>query len=93
MWLMLQHNTPDDFVIGTGIAHSVKDFLDIAFSYVNLDWQNYVEFNQRYTRPNEVNCLIADTSKAKATLGWEPKCSFKQLVTKMVDADISLLDG
>jgi len=92
MWLILQHETPDDFVIGTGIAHSVRDFLEIAFSYVNLNWQDYVEFNQRYTRPNEVNCLIADASKAKTILGWKPKYTFEQLVTTMVDADIAQLD-
>lgn len=91
MWLILQNDNPDDFVIGTGVAHSVRDFLDIAFSYVGLNWKNYVEFNERYTRPNEVNCLIADTKKARSILGWKPKYSFNQLVTTMVDADIKLL--
>mgnify|MGYP001231842040 CR=1 FL=1 len=88
MWLMLQQDEPDDYVIGTGEGHTVREFLDSAFSYVDLDWQDYVEIDQRYVRPNEVNTLLADASKAKKNLGWEPKVNFQMLVNLMVDADM-----
>ncbi len=86
MWLMLQQDKPDDYVIGTGEAHSVKEFLDEAFAYVNLDWHNYVDIDARYFRPTEVSVLRADASKARRQLQWEPKIRFKQLVRIMVDA-------
>ena len=94
MWMMLQQDQPDDYVVGTGVTHSVKDFLEAAFTYADLDWREYVEFDERYTRPNEVNYLVADPAKARHVLEWEPKVSFEQLVKIMVDADVALLaDG
>jgi GDPmannose 4,6-dehydratase len=90
MWLMLQQETPDDFVIGTGEAHSVRDFLDEAFGYVGLDWHDYVRIDERYFRPNEVDYLLADPSKAKSELGWWPRITFCELVHIMVDADLAL---
>lgn len=88
MWLMLQKDKPDDYVIATGETHSVKEFLEEAFSYVGLNWQDYVKMDKRYLRPAEVDLLIGDASKAKKVLGWEPEVSFKELVHLMVDADI-----
>jgi len=88
IWLMLQQEKPDDYVVGTGEAHSVKEFLEEAFFYVNLDWQRYVEIDPRYFRPCEVNFLLADASKARERLGWEPKITFRELVKIMVDADM-----
>lgn len=87
MWLMLQQDRPDDFVIGTGEAHSVRDFCTAAFSHVGLDWEKYVRVDPKYYRPAEVDYLLADATKAKNQLGWEPKVSFEGLVTMMVDAD------
>jgi GDPmannose 4,6-dehydratase len=91
MWLMLQQDEPDDYVVATGETHSIREFLDIAFRYVNLDWQDFVEFDQRYLRPAEVDLLIGDPSKAKAKLGWEPSVTFEQLVQLMVEADLKAL--
>ncbi len=91
MWLMLQQNQPDDYVIATGETHSVREFLNLAFGYVNLDWQDYVEFDERYLRPAEVELLIGDPSKAKQKLGWEPSVTFEQLVGLMVEADLQAL--
>lgn len=88
MWLMLQQDNPDDYVIGTGETHSVREFMEAAFSYMNLDWQDYVEIDPVYFRPTEVEALKADFSKAKRELGWAPKVSFKDLVKIMVDADL-----
>jgi len=88
MWLMLQQDKPDDYVIATGELHSVREFLEEAFSYVNLNWQNHVGFDKRFLRPAEVDLLLGDYSKAKEKLGWEPKVSFKELVHIMVDADL-----
>lgn len=93
MWLMLQQDKPDDYVIATGETHSVKEFLAEAFSYVDLHWQDYVEFDAKYVRPTEVDVLIGDASKAKRVLGWEPKMTFKQLVRLMVDADTATVDS
>jgi GDPmannose 4,6-dehydratase len=93
MWLMLQQDKPDDYVIATGKTHSVKEFLAEAFSYMDLDWQDYVEFDAKYVRPAEVDVLIGDASKAKRVLGWEPKMTFKQLVRLMVDADVATMDS
>jgi GDPmannose 4,6-dehydratase len=91
MWLMLQQDAPDDYVVATGETHSCKEFLDIAFEYVNLNWHDYVEFDARYLRPAEVDLLIGDPAKAKQKLGWEPSVTFEQLVQLMVDADLKAL--
>ncbi|MGC9036210.1 MAG: GDP-mannose 4,6-dehydratase, partial [Verrucomicrobiia bacterium] len=92
MWLMLQQPQPDDYVIATNESHSVREFLEIAFGYVGLDWRKYVEIDPRYFRPSEVDYLRGDYSKAKKKLGWEPKTKFEDLVKLMVDADIKLLN-
>jgi GDPmannose 4,6-dehydratase len=89
MWLMLQQNEPDDYVIATGETHSVREFLEEAFSYVGLDWHRHVEIDQKYYRPAEVDLLVGDSNKAKRKLGWEPKTKFKNLVCLMVDADLA----
>lgn len=91
MWKMLQLEEAHDFVIGTGEAHSVREFLDEAFGYVNLDWQDYVKIDPRYFRPTEVDHLLADPGQAIRVLGWEPRIFFKDLVRIMVDADMELL--
>ncbi|GCL35843.1 GDP-mannose 4,6-dehydratase [Sphaerospermopsis reniformis] len=91
MWLMLQQDQPDDYVIATGETHSVREFLELAFGYVNLNWQDYVEFDQRYLRPAEVNLLIGDPTKARQKLGWQPSVTFKELVSLMVEADLQAL--
>ena len=91
MWLMLQQSEPDDYVIATGETHSVREFLEVAFAHVGLDWQKHVEIDPRYFRPAEVELLIGDASKAKRKLGWEPKTKFVELVKLMVDADVELL--
>ncbi len=90
-WLMLQQEKPDDYVIGTGESYSVKDFVEKAFSYVNLDWQKYVEVDTKYFRPTEVDHLQADISKAKKQLNWEPKIKLNELIKIMVDADMELI--
>lgn len=91
MWLMLQQDTPDDYVVATGETHSICEFLDIAFEYVNLDWHDYVEFDPRYLRPAEVDILIGDPSKAREKLGWEPSVTFEGLVHLMTEADLNAL--
>ena len=88
MWLMLQQDEPDDYVVATGETYSVKDFLDEAFGYAGLDWKKYVEISAKYFRPAEVDLLIGDASKAKEKLNWTPKVGFKDLVKMMVDADL-----
>jgi GDPmannose 4,6-dehydratase len=88
MWLMLQQDEPDDYVIATGEAHAVHEFLGEAFSYVGLDWHKLVEIDPKYYRPAEVDCLLGDASKARQKLGWQPKTKFKELVRLMVDADM-----
>ena len=88
---MLQQQEPDDYVIATGATHSVREFLKVAFGYVNLDWQDYVEFDQRYLRPAEVELLIGDPTKAEQKLGWKPEVTFEQLVALMVEADLQAL--
>ena len=90
MWRILQHEKPDEFVLATGEMHSVKEFLEEAFSRVGLDWREYVECDSRYLRPSEVDQLLGDASKARRELGWEPKVKFKDLVAMMVDADLDL---
>ena len=88
MWAVLQQELPDDYVIGTGEDHSVKEFVQEAFAYVDLDWEEYFEVDPHYFRPAELDRLFADASKARAKLGWEPKVKFKELVRIMVDADM-----
>ena len=90
MWLMLQQDNPDDYVIATNETHSVKDFVIETFNQLDLDWEKYVEYDDRYERPAEVDLLIGDPAKAKKQLGWEPKVKFKELVKIMVDADLKL---
>ena len=91
MWLMLQQNKADDYVIATGETHSVREFLDEAFGCVGLDWRQYVEIDPKYYRPAEVDLLVGDSSKAKRELGWEPKTTFKALARLMVDEDVAAL--
>ena len=90
MWKMLQCDAAGDFVVGTGEAHSVREFLDEAFGYLNMDWHDYVKIDPRYYRPNEVDFLQADPGKAQRAFGWEPRVFFKDLVRIMVDADLEL---
>lgn len=92
MWVMLQQDEPDDYVIATGESHSVEEFLEEAFGYVGLDWRGYVEIDPRYLRPTDVGFLQGDASKAKRKLNWEPKVKFKELIRMMVDADIKELE-
>jgi GDPmannose 4,6-dehydratase len=91
MWTILQQDKPDDYVIGTGEAHTVREFLDESFGYVGLDWHDYVKIDPRYFRPTEVDYLLADPSKARRELGWESRVGFKDLVRIMVDADMEFL--
>ncbi len=88
MWLMLQQDEPDDYVIATGETHTVKEFVESAFGHVGLDWEKYVKVDKSLYRPAEVNLLLGDCSKAKKQLGWRPKVKFNELVTMMVDADL-----
>jgi GDPmannose 4,6-dehydratase len=91
MWLMLQQDKPDDYVIATNETHSIREFLDVAFSHAGLNWKKYVKIDPRYYRPAEVDLLIGDYSKARKKLGWKPKTKFKDLVINMVEADRQLL--
>jgi GDPmannose 4,6-dehydratase len=88
MWRMLQQDEPDDYVIGSGHTCSVRDLCEAAFSHVGLDYREFVKQDPRFFRPAEVDLLVADPSKAKAKLGWEPRVSFQELVAMMVDADL-----
>lgn len=90
MWLMLQQEKPDDYVVATGEAYSVREFLEEAFSALDLNWQDFVEFDPKYLRPTEVDYLLGDPGKAREKLGWEPKTSFKELVAMMVKSDMEL---
>jgi GDPmannose 4,6-dehydratase len=90
MWLMLQAEEPDDFVISTGETHSVREFLDAAFGHLNLDWKEYVEIDPLYYRPAEIDMLRGDAAKARRVLGWKPKVTFEALVRLMVDHDLEL---
>jgi len=92
MYLILQHNKPDDFVIATGETHSVREFLDEVFGYLDLDWKKYIEVDQRYFRPTEVDMLLCDASKAKKVLGWKPKVKFEELARLMTDADMKIAE-
>jgi GDPmannose 4,6-dehydratase len=89
MWLMLQQEKADDYVIATGVSHAVRDLVEIAFRHVGLDWQKYVRVDPAFLRPAEVDHLIGDASKARRVLGWEPKVTFEQLIAMMVDADLA----
>ncbi len=89
MWMMLQHDSPDDYVVATGEKHSVRDFARVAFEHVDLNWEDYVVVDPKFLRPAEVTTLCGDSSKARKTLGWEPEVSFAQLVQMMVDADLN----
>jgi len=93
MWLMLQQDRPDDYVIATGQTHSVKEFIELAFSYAGLDWKKYVKVDETFYRPAEVHLLIGDYSKAKKKLGWKPTVSFKELVKMMVKTDLERLEN
>tara|TARA_B100001248_G_scaffold260540_1_gene248993 strand:- start:6409 stop:7431 length:1023 start_codon:yes stop_codon:yes gene_type:complete len=90
MWLMLQQDKPDDYVIATGETHTIKEFCEAAFGRLDLDWQEYVKYDERYERPAEVDLLLGDPAKAKKQLNWEPKVLFKELAEIMVDADLEL---
>ncbi|HUY62126.1 MAG TPA: GDP-mannose 4,6-dehydratase [Candidatus Dormibacteraeota bacterium] len=89
MWLMLQHDTPDDYVIGTGISRSVRDLLDVAFGMARLDWREFVEIDPSFTRPAEVPDLVADPSKARRQLGWQPTISFDDMIREMLETDLA----
>ncbi len=89
MWLMLQQDKPDDYVVATGQSWSVRDFLDRAFAHVKLDWRDYIEFDSRYLRPSEVDVLVGDAAKARSKLGWAPTTSFDEIIKIMVEADIA----
>ena len=93
MWMMLQQDNPDDFVVATNETHSVREFVECAFAHVDLDWKEYVHHDSKYERPAEVDLLIGDPEKAKKVLDWEPKVRFKELVRIMVDADMAMLKG
>jgi GDPmannose 4,6-dehydratase len=93
MWLMLQRDEPTDYVVGTGADHSVKDLVEIAFDHVGLDPAGHVRIDEQLVRPAEVDSLIADSTKAKRELGWEPRTSFEELVRLMVDADLERLEA
>jgi GDP-D-mannose dehydratase len=93
MWLMLQQERPEDYVIATGETHSVREFLQEAFGCVDLDWRKFVEIDPRYFRPAEVDLLVGDAGKAKRLLGWQPRVTFRELVRLMIEADIELLHG
>jgi GDPmannose 4,6-dehydratase len=91
MWLMLQQDKPDDYVLATGETHSVREVLEIAFGSLDLDWTKHVEIDPRYFRPAEVDLLLGDASKAQQKLGWRPRVGFAELVRMMVDADVDLV--
>ena len=93
MWRMLQQDEPDDYVVATGETHSVREFCELAFGHVDLDYEKYVVTDDRFMRPAEVDLLIGDPAKAREKLGWKPRMSFPELVTTMVDADLALLTG
>jgi GDPmannose 4,6-dehydratase len=93
MWLMLQQDKPDDYVIATGETHSIEEFLDLAFGYVDLDWHDYVVQDEQFMRPAEVDLLVGDPDKAGKELGWEPSVNLAELVKMMVDADLKMLQN
>jgi GDPmannose 4,6-dehydratase len=91
MWLMLQQDRPDDYVVGTGETHSVRELCEVAFGHLDLDWEQYVVVDPAFYRPAEVDLLVSDPAKARRTLGWKPKVSFEELIQMMVDADLDHL--
>ena len=93
IWLMLQQDKPDDYVIATGQTHSVREFIEEVFQYLDLDWEKYVQIDERYLRPSEVDLLLGNASKAKKILKWEPKVTFKQLARMMTDADMEIAEN
>ena len=93
MWLMLQQDVADDYVVCTGETHSVREFCEVAFGHLGLAYEDHVVIDERFFRPAEVDLLVGDAKKAEATLGWQPETSFEELVTSMVDADMALLEG
>jgi GDPmannose 4,6-dehydratase len=93
MWRMLQQDEPGDYVVAIGETHSVRDFCEVAFSHVGLNWEDHVVTDEKFFRPAEVDLLVGDASKARAELGWEPKVRFDGLVRMMADADLELLTG
>ena len=92
MWLMLQQDRPDDYVIATGETHSVREFVEAAFGHVDLDWQKYVRHDERYERPAEVDLLVGDASKAEKCLGWQARTRFQDLARLMVNADLEQIE-
>jgi GDPmannose 4,6-dehydratase len=93
MWMMLQHDTPDDYVVATGTDYTVRDFLQLSFEHVGLDWEKYVRFDERYLRPTEVDALVGDSSRAREALGWVPKVLTPELAQIMVDSDVLALEA
>ncbi|MGB6059350.1 MAG: GDP-mannose 4,6-dehydratase, partial [Microthrixaceae bacterium] len=93
MWLMLQQDSPDDYVVSTGVTRSVREFCEVAFGHVGLNYEDYVVIDEAFYRPAEVELLVGDASKAAEVLGWKPTVQFEDLVTMMVDADLDLLSG
>jgi GDPmannose 4,6-dehydratase len=93
MWMMLQQDEPDDYVIATGETHSVQSLVEVAFTHAGLDWQKHVGVDERFIRPAEVDLLIGDPAKARTKLGWQPSVDFKGLVHMMVDADVARLEA
>jgi GDPmannose 4,6-dehydratase len=91
MWRMLQHDKPSDYVVATGTSYSVRDFVQLAFEHAGMDWNDFVDYDQRYERPTEVDSLIGDASKALAELGWKAQVHVPELVRIMVDADLAAL--
>jgi len=93
MWLMLQQDGPDDYVVATGRTHSVRDLCEAAFGHLNLDWRDYVASDPKFIRPAEVDLLVGDAGKAHAKLGWEPNYAFEDLIHLMVDADLKAVQA
>jgi len=93
MWQMLQQDEPDNYVISTNETHSVREFCEVAFGHVDLDWEQYVVMDEAFMRPAEVDLLVGDSAKARSVLGWTPTVDFEDLVTMMVSADLDLLNG
>ena len=91
MWRILQHDEAHDFVLATGESHTVREFCEIAFGYVGLDFEDYVVSNDKFVRPSEVDHLLGDSSLARTVLGWEPKVTFKELVAMMVESDLAAM--
>jgi GDPmannose 4,6-dehydratase len=92
MWLMLQHDEPQDYVVATGSAYSVRDFVQLSFEHAGLDWEKHVRFDERYLRPSEVDALIGDASRAATALGWQARVHTPELAAIMVDADVRALE-